>query len=85
MTEDEILELLLNFLPESWEGWLGTVIAIAAVLSLVLPAPAEDAHPAYRIGHRLICIFGLGVGKLKAAGKLGKIARIGSILKRTKP
>lgn len=82
MTEDEILELLLNFLPESLEGWLGMGLAVCAILSLILPPPAEDAHPAYRIGHRLICIFGLGAGKLKAAGKIGKI---GTLLRRVKP
>ena len=81
MTEDELLELLLNFLPESLEGWLGTVIAIAAVLSLVLPAPAEESHPAYKICHRLICVFGLGAGRLKAAGKLGKLAKLGTVLR----
>ena len=82
MTEDELVELLLNFLPESLEMWLGAGMAISAVLSMVLPAPAENSHPAYRICHRAICIFGLGASKLRAAGKLEKLGKIAKIIGR---
>lgn len=82
MTEEELLEIILTFLPESLEGWIGTGMALSAVLSLILPAPADDSHPAYKVCHRAICIFGLGASKLRAAGKLGKLAKIGAAIGR---
>lgn len=72
MTEEELVEFLLAFLPESFGGWLGAGMAISAILSLILPKPAENSHPAWKICHRAICVFGLGAGKLKAAGRLAK-------------
>lgn len=82
MDESEIIEFILAYLPETLESWAGLVMAGCAILSLALPAPAEDAHPLVRAGHRLICIVGLGAGKLRAAGKLGKIGRIANIIRR---
>lgn len=82
MTEEELLEIIMTYLPESLEGWIGTGMAISAVLSLILPAPAEDSHRAYKICHRALCIFGLGASKLKAAGKIGKLAKIGKAIGR---
>ncbi len=77
MTEEDLLEILLAFLPESFEGWAATVVSVSAILSFILPAPAENAHPALRIGHRLIGILGLGATKLRAAGKIGGALRKG--------
>lgn len=71
MTEEELLEILLAFLPESFEGWAATVVSVSALLSFILPKPADDAHPVLRIGHKFICVMGLGATKLRAAGKIG--------------
>lgn len=79
MDEQEVIELLIAFLPETIEGWLAVAIMACLVLSLVLPAPSEDCHPAVKFGHRLICILGMGAGKLKSAGKIGNI---GSLFRR---
>ena len=82
MDESEILEFILAYLPETFEGWAGLVMALCAILSLALPAPAENAHPLVRFGHRLMRIAGLGAGKLRAAGRLGKIGKLASLLRR---
>lgn len=77
MTEDELLEMLLAFVPENWGGWLAFAVTVAALLAIVLPAPKEDAHPAVRVCHRLVCILGLGSSRLRAAGKLGALLKKG--------
>ena len=75
MTEEELIEFLMAFLPESLEGWLAWAMLVSAVLSYVLPTPPDDAHPALRMGHRFICILGCGATKLRAAGKLAGALR----------
>lgn len=75
MTEEELLEVLLAFLPESFEGWAATVVSVSALLSFILPEPADDAHPVLRMGHKLISVMGLGATKLRAAGKIGAVLR----------
>ena len=82
MDEAEILEFILACLPETFEGWAGLVMAGCAILSLALPAPAEDAHPLIRFGHRMMCIVGLGAGKLRTAGKLGKLGKLANLVRR---
>lgn len=82
MPEDEIIEILLGIMPESLEGWLGVSMAISALLSIILPAPSENAHPVLKIGHKAICVLGLGAGKLKGMGKIGAIAKIGAAIRR---
>lgn len=75
MPEEELLELLLAFLPESLEDWAAYVVTVSAILSFILPTPADDAHPLLKAGHKAICVFGLGATKLKTAGKIGQIFR----------
>lgn len=82
MTEEELLELLVALVPESFEGWMAIMVTASAILSIILPKPSDDAHPLVRIGHKAICLIGLGAGRLKAAGKIGAIAKIGSALRR---
>lgn len=84
MSEEELLETIMALVPESLGVWLGAGMAASAVLSLILPAPAENSHPAYKICYRAIRIFGLGAGKLKGMGKIGAAARIGAALRRQK-
>lgn len=79
--EEEIFEILAAVLPETLEGWLGFAFLACALVSLVIPEPSETAHPLWKAGYRLISICGLGAGKLRAAGRLGKI---GSIFRRRK-
>lgn len=79
--EEDIIHLLFEVLPATWEGWLGIVIVVCAILAVVLPKPSDDAHPLIHLGYRLICIFGLGVSRLRGGGKLGAIAKIGSLLR----
>ena len=81
MPEDEIVELLVAFLPETVEGWLAVAVLACLVVSLVVPKPPENCHPAIRLGHRLICMIGLGAGRLRGAGRIGKI---GALLRRRK-
>ncbi len=76
MDEDEIFEIILAYLPDTVEGWLALLFGACALVSLFVPAPPENCHPAWKIGHRLICIFGLGAGRLRSAGRLGKIGRL---------
>lgn len=76
MTEDDLLELLTAFAPETLEGWLALGVIICAIVAVAVPAPPENAHPAIRGCHRIICILGMGAGKMRAAGKLGKLAGI---------
>lgn len=76
MDEAELVDLMVAFLPETVEGWLASAVLCCLVLSLVLPCPRENSHPAYKIAHRLIGIVGLGAGRLRAAGKIGKITGI---------
>lgn len=68
MDEAEILEMILAWLPETLEGWLAIGCGACAILAIAIPEPPESAHPAIKICHRLVCIFGLGAGKLRAAG-----------------
>lgn len=79
MTEDDLLELLNIFLPETVEGWLAAVIIVCAIVAVAVPPPAENAHPALRVCHRIICIVGMGAGKMRAAGKIGKLGKIAKI------
>lgn len=81
MSEEELLELLISFAPERLESWAPIVVTASAFLSFILPKPKEDAHPLVRAGYKVICVFGLGAGRLKAAGKLGKLAKIGTALR----
>lgn len=75
MTEEELVEFLMAFLPESLEGWLAYAMLISAVLSCVLPAPSGDAHPALRAGYKFVCILGCGATRLRAAGKIASALR----------
>lgn len=75
MTEDDLLELLSIFLPETVEGWLAAVIIICAVVAVAVPSLAENAHPVLRVCHRIICILGIGAGKMHAAGKISKLGK----------
>lgn len=75
MSEEELVEFLLAFFPETWEGWLGAVMAVSAVLAYVIPAPDENAHKLVKVGHKLLCVMGLGASKIRAAGKIGRIMR----------
>lgn len=72
MTEEELIELLMAFVPESFEGWLAYVIPISAILSYILPAPPENAHPVVKAGHKMLFILGIGASKIRAAGKVAK-------------
>lgn len=74
MTEEDLLEVLTAFMPETLEGWLALAVILCAFLAIILPAPKEGSHPAWKTCHRAICILGMGAGKLRAAGKIGKIA-----------
>lgn len=76
MGEEELVEVVLAYMPETFEGWAAVGVTICALVSLAVPAPAEDSHPVWKIGHRIISIIGLGAGKLRAAGKIGKIASV---------
>lgn len=73
MSEEELLELLVSFAPESLEGWMAIAVTASAILSYILPKPKEDAHILVRTGHKIICVLGLGATKLRAAGKVGQI------------
>ncbi len=75
MTEEELIGFFMAFLPESLEGWMAYVMLASAVLSCVLPKPADDAHPVLRMGHKLICIFSFGAARLRAAGKIAGVLR----------
>lgn len=79
MDEAEFLEFLISWLPDDPELWIGSVMAVCALLAIVLPKPCESAHPLFKIGHRVICVLGMGAGKLKAAGKIGKLGKIAKI------
>lgn len=76
MGEDEILELLAYLAPETLEGWLAAAVIICAVAAVAVPPPAEDAHPLWKIVHRIISIVGLGAGKMRAAGRIGKLGQL---------
>ena len=84
MNETELLELLEFFAPETLEGWLAAGVIICAVLAIVLPHPGEDSHPAWRLCHKIICVVGIGAGRMKAAGRLGKIGKLTGIFRRKK-
>lgn len=73
MAEDEIVELLAAFLPETLEGWAAVAVLACAVAAVALPRPPENCHPAIRLGHRLICIVGMGAGRLRSAGRIGRM------------
>lgn len=79
MNEDDFLELLDFFMPETLEGWLAAGMIVCAVLAILLPHPDEDSHPAWRLCHKIICVVGMGAGKMKAAGRLGKIGKLTGI------
>lgn len=72
MTEEELIELLLGFVPEAVWPWLGFVCVISAVLSVVLPAPSANAHPLLKAGYKLVCVLGIGACKIRATGKMVK-------------
>lgn len=76
MGEDEILELLAYLAPETLEGWLAAAVIICAVAAVAVPPPPEDAHPLWKIVHRIISIVGLGAGKMRAAGRIGKLGQL---------
>lgn len=84
MTEDDLLELLTAFMPESLEGWLALAVVICAIVAVAVPPPPDWAHPAVKGCHRIICILGMGAGKMRAAGKLGKIGKLAGIFRRKK-
>lgn len=81
MTEAELLDMLAGLAPEGWEGWLALGFGLCALLSVLLPEPPENAHPALKCAHRALCLLGLGASRLKAAGRLGKLARLGKRLR----
>lgn len=76
MSEEELLELVIGFLPDTLEGWTGVVLVISAMLSLILPAPRSSDSAFYKGLHKALCIISLGTGKLKTAGRIGRFGRI---------
>ena len=84
MTEDDLLELLTAFAPETLEGWLALGVIICAIVAVAVPPPAENSHPAWKVCHRVICIFGMGAGRMRAAGKIGKLGKLAAVFRRKK-
>lgn len=84
MSEDELLELLAMLAPETLEGWLAIGVIICAIVAVAVPKPAENAHPVWKVCHRVISICGMGAGKMRAAGKIGKIGSLAAIFRRKK-
>lgn len=81
MTEEELLELILGILPDTFEGWTGVALVVSATLSFILPAPRSSDSAFYKGLHKTLCIISLGAGKLRTAGKIG---RFGKVLSRRK-
>lgn len=71
----DLWDILLEFLPQTWEGWTGAIILICAILAALLPKPGKNAHPAWITLHRVICTLGLGASKLKGRNILRRRAR----------
>lgn len=64
---EEIVTNILNYLPESWEGWTTMVIAVCAVLGAAWPRPSDDAHVIWRGLYSLVNALGANFGKAKNA------------------
>lgn len=52
--DEELFDLLLAYLPDSFEGWIGLAIVFCAVLASFWPKPSEKAHPFWRGLHSLV-------------------------------
>lgn len=52
--DEELFDLVLAYLPDSFEGWIGAAIVFCAVLAALWREPAETAHPLWRGLHRLV-------------------------------
>lgn len=78
----ELVDLMLAWLPETWEGWATLAIAICAVIAATLPRPREDAHIVWRWLYALINALGANFGKaINADDKAAKLAKLGRLRK----
>ena len=64
---EEIIANIINYLPESWEGWITMVIAVCAALGACWPRPSDDAHVIWRGLYSLVNALGANFGKAKNA------------------
>lgn len=74
--DEALLDLIWEILPQTWEGWIGTVLVVCAILAAFLPSPGKKAHPIWKTCHRIICCLGLGAGRLRSSGKIGKVVKL---------
>ncbi len=76
----ELVNLMLAWLPATWEGWATLVIAVCAVIAATLPRPREDAHIVWRWLYAIVNALGANFGKATnaddKAAKLAKLARL---------
>lgn len=59
--DEDLFNLFLAYLPESFEGWVFFAIVICALLSAVWPKPAETAHPFWHGLHALVNAIGFNI------------------------
>ena len=67
--DEELLELVLAYLPESLETWVGLAIIICAFLPFFWPEPAESAHPFLRGLHALVRTLGRNISHARSRAK----------------
>lgn len=67
--DEELLELVLAYLPESLEAWVGLAIVACTVLTLIWPEPSKSAHPFVRGLHALVNALGRNLSGARSLAK----------------
>lgn len=69
-----LLDNLTPYLPESWNGWLTTIVSVCAVLAAVIPRPKEGANVVWRMAYNLVNALGFNVARAKNASAVANVA-----------
>lgn len=64
---DEIWSFIVSLIPESWEGWITSVVTLCAAISAIWPRPADDAPKPLRLLYALINLLAINAGRAKNA------------------
>lgn len=72
---NQLIALLLPYLPESWGGWVTLVVTVCAVLDAVIPRPKAGANPVWRVAYAIMNALGCNVARAKNASAVSDVLK----------
>ena len=78
---NQLIAVVMPYLPESWAGWVSTAIAAGAVFAAIVPKPKDNANVVWRFVYAVMNALGCNVARAKNASAVSGAA---SMLKNLK-